>query len=632
MPKVEKIIGKAAVVIGVLFTIFQLYTASVRTLPGMEQRSIHLAFGLSLIFLLNPFFKKSNNKGLQLFGIMLSVVLALASIISCVYAFANWKEMAEVTRTIKPLRIDLIMGATLVLLLLLGTYRKLGVAMPLIALIFLLYARFGQIFPALLRHADVSFAKIISLGYMSTEGIFSSTLGVSSTQVYIFLLFGQLLEILGGGEFFLDLSNCAFGRLRGGPAKVAVFASALFGSISGSAVANVAGTGTITIPMMKKVGYSSKFSGAVVAVAATGGLIMPPVMGAAAFCMAETIGVSYWEVCMAATFPAILYYLAVYITVHFRAGSLGLEGLPESEIPDFKETMRRGGFVFIPPLLVLIIALAVFQISCGRACFYSCCLMVVLALLKKEMRAKLIHNIVPILYGTAKSSLTVIMACGCAGLVLLGLQSSGLILKLSNIMISLANGNLLILAFLIMITSIILGMGLPASACYVVLAILAAPSLVELGVPKMAAHLFVLYFGAMSAITPPVAMAAFAAGPIAEESSVKIGYAAWYIALPSFLIAFCMALQPELCLIGSASSIILTILFCLAGVSSMAIGLQGYVTYHLPIWRRVIWAVAGLLLIMPQLSTSLIGLAMVIVMIVSDKKILFAKKFAAQAN
>lgn len=630
MKKTESIINKVAIALGCILTIFQIFTASVRTLPGMEQRSIHLAFGLALVFLLNPVFKKSERKGFRIFGICLSVALAIAAMVSCFYAFFNWKDMAEVVRMIKPHRVDLIMGTILLALVLLGTYRKLGIAMPLIALIFLLYARYGQFWPALLRHADVPFPKIIALGYMSTEGIFSSTLGVSSTQVYIFLLFGQLLETLGGGEFFLNLANCAFGKLRGGPAKVAVFASALFGSISGSAVANVAGTGTITVPMMKKVGYTSRFSGAVVAVAATGGLIMPPVMGAAAFCMAETIGCSYWQVCVAAIFPALLYYLAVFITVDFRAGSLGLQGLPESEIPKFKDTMKDGGLIFLPPLIVLIVALAVFQISCGRACFYCCCLLVALALFKKDLREKLFHNIADILFGTAKSSLTVIMACACAGVVLLGLQSSGLILKISNIMISLANGNLIVLGILIMITSIILGMGLPASACYVVLAILAAPSLVQLGVPKMAAHLFVLYFGAMSAITPPVAMAAFAAGPIADESSVKIGYSAWYIALPSFLIAFCMILQPELCLIGNFGDIVVTIVFCIAGVTCMAIGLQGYVNYQLPIWRRIFWSIAGVLLIMPQLSTSLCGTAIAIVMVLTDKHIRLFKKNSVQ--
>ena len=346
--------------------------------------------------------------------------------------------------------------------------------------------------------------------------------------------------------------------------------------------------------------------------------------------MAETIGCSYWQVCVAAIFPALLYYLAVFITVDFRAGSLGLQGLPESEIPKFKDTMKDGGLVFLPPLIVLIVALAVFQISCGRACFYCCCLLVALALFKKDLREKLFHNIADILFGTAKSSLTVIMACACAGVVLLGLQSSGLILKISNIMISLANGNLIVLGILIMITSIILGMGLPASACYVVLAILAAPSLVQLGVPKMAAHLFVLYFGAMSAITPPVAMAAFAAGPIADESSVKIGYSAWYIALPSFLIAFCMILQPELCLIGNFGDIVVTIIFCIAGVTCMAIGLQGYVNYQLPIWRRIFWSIAGVLLIMPQLSTSLCGTAIAIVMVLTDKHIRLFKKNSVQ--
>lgn len=615
----QKITDKLVTVVAVAMCAFQLYTAFYMPFPGMQQRSIHLAFGLSLAFLIYPK-KRSENEILRNLSYILGIIMAVLTFIACLNVAFNWLDMNEPMRLIKPTMQDKVLGFLLIVLVLIGTVKVVGWAMPIIGLIFLAYAYFGAKIPfPLLRHAGVKLPKLISMGYMTTEGIFSSVLGVSTTQVFIFLMFGQLLESLGGSDFFLNWANSGFGRFRGGPAKVAIFGSALFGSISGSAVANVVGTGTITIPLMKRVGYKSDFAGAVESVASTGGLIMPPVMGAAAFIMADTLGVSYWEVCKAAVIPAILYYLALYVSVDLKAKQLNLKGLPKDEIPDGRELLKTQGWIYIPPLVILVFFLGVFQYPAYKACLYCCLLLIVLAMLKKEQRVILKKEWLSILVKTAKSSVTVVMACSCAGIILLGLQSSGLILKLSNILISLSNGNLALLLFLVMLGSLIMGMGLPASACYAILCILAAPAIVKLGVPPLAAHLFVLYFGSMSAITPPVALAAFAAAPIADESAVKIGFAAFKMAMPSFLIAFCLAIQPELVMIGTVTGIIFSAVICVTGVICMAIGLQGYLMEDENVVRRFLWIAAGVLLILPQIPLTVTGIALAVCLLGTEK-------------
>lgn len=635
--KLEKINEKLVILLGAALTLFQIYTAFYMPFTAMLQRSIHLGLGLGLVFLVysQKYLKKNegmSNTKKNLIYLAGFVFCAIALVTNLNIAF-NWLDMGDPMRLAFPLKSDLIMGCVLMLLVLWGTKMVTGWAMPIIAIFFLLYAYFGKYIPiGLFRHSGVKLPQLIAMGYMTTEGVFSSILGVSTNQVFIFLLFGQLLDSLGGCEFFLNLANSAFGKVRGGPAKMAIFGSALFGSISGSAVANVAAVGTITIPMMKKVGYKPKVAGAIESVASTGGLIMPPVMGAAAFIMADVLGISYWSVCKAAIFPAVLYYLALYIAVDLQARALNIKGLLPEEVPNFKKTLLNGGHIYILPLLVLVFVLAVLQYPADKSCLYCVILLVALSLTKKDLRKILKKEWLSILVKTAKGSLTVIMACACSGLILLALQTSGLVLKLSNILIALANGKLALLLVLVMIGSIILGMGLPASACYLILAILGAPAIVALGVPPVAAHMFVLYFGAMSAITPPVAMAAFAAAPIAGESASKIGFAAWKMALPSFLIAFCMALQPQLVMIGTWYEIIEVIFFCITGVFCLAIGIQGYMNQKVVPWRRIIWCIAGVLLIIPGIATSITGLILCVAMLITEKGFFDAIKAKRNKN
>lgn len=616
---IEKISDRVAGVLAATLTIFQIYTALYMPLPGMAQRAVHLGLGLAIVYLYYPK-NRPEKLGMRRLSYILGMVCAVLALTACLNVALNWGAMAKPMRLAIPGTSDKVFGVLLAILVLWGTRKVTGWAMPLIAIIFLGYAYFGSYMPGMFKHAGVKFGNLISMTYMCTEGIFSSILGVSTDQVFIFLLFGQLLETLGGSEFFLEWANSGFGKLRGGPAKVSIFGSALFGSISGSAVANVVGTGTITIPLMKKVGYDSAYAGAVESVASTGGLIMPPVMGAAAFIMADIVGITYWQVCLAALIPAILYYLALFVNVDLRARALNLQGIPKEELPNGKKLLKESGYIYLPPLVVLILVLGVLQYPAYRACIYCCILLLILAMTKKNLRQTLKREWYHILVKTAKSSMTVIMACACAGLILMSLQTSGLILKLSNILIAMADGKLWLLMILVMIGSLIMGMGLPASACYIILAILAAPSLVALGVPTIGAHLFVLYFGAMSAITPPVAMAAFAAAPIAKEGAAKIGIIAFKMALPAFLIAFCFGFQPELLMIGSWYSIAFVFINCVLGVVGMSVGIQGYINRSVNMPKRILWVVGGVLLILPQLPLTIAGYILVIVLYLSNRK------------
>lgn len=616
----KKINRAGVVVLSLAMIVFQLYTSAYQPFPGMLQRSVHLGLGLGVCFLVFPLIKKPKNEGQEKLAYILGFIFTIISLVCCLYVSVNWFEMSDPMRQIAPEQLDFVLGTIMFILVIISTTLVCGKAMPIIALIFCSYAMLGKYIPwAILRHPGVSYKQMISMGYLAQEGVFSSMLGVSTTQIFIFLVFGAMLSTLKGGDFFLNWANSGFGRARGGPAKVSVFGSALFGSISGSAVANVVGTGTITIPMMKRVGYNPEDAGAVEAVASTGGMIMPSVMGSASFLMAEITGCSYWEVCMMSLIPVILYYLTLYLAVDLKARRKNLHGLPESEIPNGMKLLKEAGWIYIPPLLLLLFLLSVLQISANKACLFTCVLLLVLSMLKPELRKRLKENWLEMLVDAVKSSLTVITACACAGMILLGLQTSGLITKMSNVLVFLSGDNLYLLLVLVMLGSIIVGMGLPATESYMLLAILAAPALIVLGVPKLVAHYYVLYFGNLSAITPPVAMAAFAAAPIAGASGAKIGFKAWKMALPLFLIGYCLALNPALCLVGTAPSIISITIFCLCGTISATIGFERFLVHEVSLWRGVLYVVAGIALIFPETISSIIGLALFVVLFVTEK-------------
>jgi len=507
--------------------------------------------------------------------------------------------------------LDLIFGAVTIFLVIESTRRIMGWALPIVALVFLLYGLVGHLLPGILAFPKIPVARIIAVNYIATDGIFGTPLGVSATFVFLFVLFGSFLQKVGGGEFFIDLAYSLFGRFRGGPAKIAVVASACFGTISGSGIANVAGTGQFTIPLMKRTGYQPAFAGAVEASASIGGQLMPPVMGAAAFIMAEILGIPYISICVAALLPAILYFLAIFIMVDFEAAKTGLKGLTKENLPNPRKILREAWYLFLP--IAILIYLLIIQISPMKAAFWSIIFMVGIEIIQQLIKKKRVdfQRIWEGLEAGALGMLIVATACACAGIVIGIVNVTGFGLKFSDFIIDLSHGSLPILLILTMLSSLVLGMGLPTVACYIILAIISAPALVEMGVMPLAAHLFIFYFGIIAAITPPVALAAYVGAGIAGANPMKTGFIACRLGLAAFLLPYMFIYGSAILMKGNPQDIILAAVSGTVGIWALAAGLQGYFWQCLAIWQRIILLIAAVLLIKPGLTTDLIGYCLV---------------------
>jgi len=593
--------------VAVSMSLFHLYTAGYMVFTAMVQRSVHLCFALTLIFLLYPALSQSPRMRVPL----TDWAFILLSMISCFYITINWEALSEAVRIAEPNTVDIALGIIATLLVLEATRRTAGIALPLVAIGFILYGFLGSYMPGILYHPGIPLNQFIGMNYLFSEGIFGVPLGVSASFVIIFIIFGGFLEESGGGKFFIDLACAFFGAVRGGPAKIAIISSGFFGTISGSAVANVVGTGTFTIPMMKRIGYRPHFAGAVEAVASTGGMIMPPVMGAAAFVMAEILGVSYISVCIAAALPAVLYYFSLFVFIDLEAAKTGLRGIPKEEKPLVKQVLRDGGHLLVPPVL-LVYLLAIVQWSPMKAGFCAIVATVALAMLRKNTRLN-VRKLVAALRKGATGALQVAAVCACAGIVISIVSITGLGLTFSSVLIQLAHGNLFLLLVLAMVASLILGMGLPATPCYIILAVLAAPAIVEMKISPLAAHLFVFYFGCISAITPPVAVAAYAGAAIAGSNPMRTGYTAWRLGLAAFIVPFMFIYGPPLIMVGTLSEIILASITSLIGVALLAASIQGFALIRLGPAERVFLFAAALLLIKPGWGTDLAGMVIALV-------------------
>lgn len=598
--------GKLVLIVAVSMSLFHLYTAGYMVFTAMVQRSIHLAFVLALIFLLFPATARSSRKSVPL----TDWALIALSTVACLYITVNWEALSEAVRIADPNAVDMVLGVVATLLVLEATRRTAGMALPLVAIGFILFGFIGPYLPGVLNHPGIPLNQFVGMNYLFSEGIFGVPLGVSATFVVIFIIFGGFLEESGGGRFFIDLACALFGAVRGGPAKIAILSSGFFGTISGSAVANVVGTGTFTIPMMKRIGYRPHFAGAVEAVASTGGMIMPPVMGAAAFIMAEILGVPYLKVCITAALPALLYYFSLFVFIDLEAARTGLKGIPRHEKPRIPQVLREGGHLLLPPVL-LVYLLAVVQWSAIKAGFFAVAATVVCAMLRKSTRLNG-RKLLAALRKGATGALQVAAVCACAGIVISIISITGLGLTFSSILINLAHGNLFLLLVLTMIASLILGMGLPATPCYIILAVLSAPAIVQMGISPMAAHLFVFYFGCISAITPPVAVAAYAGAAIAGSDPMRTGYTAWRLGLAAFIVPFMFIYGPPLILVGNLWEILQASVTSLIGVALLAASLQGFALMRLGAVERIFLFAAALLLIKPGWITDLIGIGMAI--------------------
>jgi TRAP transporter 4TM/12TM fusion protein len=592
------IIGTAVTVIALALGLFHIYTGGFRPLAAYEQRTIHLTLILVLVFLLRPY---KRGKGLSWLDVCLSAVAALAG------AYLYFESEEIMMRMGIPITLDIVVGAVLMLLVLEATRRVLGFAMPIIAAVFLLYGYFGHLAPQVVAHKGYDTERIVSQMSLAMEGIFGIPLGVSATFVILFIIFAAFLSECGAGQFFLDISMALFGRFRGGPAKVSVMSSSLFGTVSGSAVANVMVDGWLTIPLMKKIGFKAHVAGAIEAVNSTGGQIMPPVMGAAAFIMAEILAVPYIKICIAAAIPAILYYVACYFMIDFEALKSGIKGLPSAELPNAKEVFIHG-FFYLIPVIVLVYFLAVIMYTPMKSAIYAMAAAILVSFLKKSTRMNLIKVIKTLERGVL-SSLEVAMACACAGIIIGIFNLTGFGIRLSTILIAASQGILLVLLVLTMISSLILGMGLPTTACYIILAVLVAPAMVKMGVLPIAAHMFVFYFGIISAVTPPVAVAAYAGAGLANAPPGKTGYTAWRLAIAGFVLPYMFVYGPELLMVGSWPNIVLASVTSAVGVFLLAASVQGYLLRKAKLWERVVLFIAALLLIKPGIYTDLMGIA-----------------------
>ncbi|MDD6924403.1 MAG: TRAP transporter permease [Veillonellaceae bacterium] len=596
------VMAKIVAAIAIAFSIFQLYTAILGVLDAQLQRAIHLGFGMALVFLLYPSRKSWSRHKVHPIDVLLAIVGAATP----AYILIEYKEL--VLRAGLVTDVDFIVGLIGILLVIEATRRVVGLPMVCVVLFFLAYAFLGPYMPGALAHRGLTLEQLVSHLYYTTEGIFGIPLGVSATFIFLFILFGAYLESTGLGKFFIDLANAVAGWASGGPAKVAVLSSGLMGTISGSSVANVAGTGSFTIPMMKKLGYHKNFAGAVEAAASTGGQLMPPIMGAAAFLMAEFVGVPYLEIVKAAAIPAVLYFLGVWIGVHFEAKRNDLKGIPRSELPKFSVILKDRGHLAIP--LIAIIYLLVAGYTPMRAALFGILLSIVAACLRKSTRLTPMQIVQGLIDG-AKNVLGVLVACAAAGIVIGVVTKTGVGLKLASVLIDVAGGMLLPTMFFTMITSIVLGMGVPTTANYVITSTIAAPALVQMGVPVLAAHMFVFYFGIVADVTPPVALAAFAGSAISGGDPLRTGINASKLAIAAFIVPYVFVLAPVLLMIdATAGTLIMALVTAIVGMTGISASLIGFFVTKPTKLERIMLLIGGLLMLKPGMLTDIIGFLM----------------------
>jgi TRAP transporter 4TM/12TM fusion protein len=589
-------------VISVIFIAYHLYTARFGMPETIKHRAIHVGFILLLVWLYFPATSRSPKDRPSY------VDLGLAALTIGVIVFTIISRDAFLMRAGVATTANYVAGGLLILLILEACRRSVGWQLLALGVIFLLYAYVGKYIPGVFSHRGYTIQRIIYQMYLTGQGIFGIPIEVSSTFLIIFVVLASVLEKSGLGKLFNDLALGLGGRMVGGPAKVAVVASALIGTISGSAASNVATTGAFTIPLMKKTGYKPHFAGAVEAAASTGGQIMPPIMGSAAFIMAEFLGMKYIDIAAAAIIPALLYFASVFFQIDLRARSMGLKGMDRKDLPNVKETVFRYGHMIIP------IFVLVYLMISGRtplyAAFYTVIITVLLSWIRKETRINL-KGAKDIAVAASRSSLSIGVAMANAGFIIAVLAMTGIGAILADNIVLLSQGKLIIALILCMVVAIILGMGLPTSACYVIAASIAVPILTKMGVSPFQAHFFIFYYACLSTITPPVALAAYVGAGLAGAKSSQVGWTAFKLALAGFIVPFFFIYSPAMLLIAdSTSQIIFAAVTGLAGTALLAVGVEGYLTIKLPIWLRPVFLAAAFLLITPGLTTDLIGLGL----------------------
>lgn len=619
------------VIISVIFVVFQLYATLSGTIPAQILRATHLAFVQLLAFLLFPPTKHSRRDTLPWYDVVLGVLGA-----SCwLYIVINFDSL--VRRSGNNTVLDVIIGIIGILILFESCRRIVGLPIMIIAAVFIVFAFTGKYLPGFLHHRGYSLQRIVCHLFYNTEGIMGTPIGACSTFIFLFILFGALLEKTGIGHFFIDVCNAIAGGASGGPAKVAVLSSALLGTVSGSSVSNTVGSGSFTIPMMKKLGYKGEFAGAVEAAASTGGQLMPPIMGAAAFLMAESLGLPYITIVKAAIIPAILYFTGIFITVHLEAKKLGLKGLPKDQLPPFLPLILRKGYMILP--LVVII----FFLCSGKTAVFAALMGIVSCVLvglgvsisdlahgrKPSFGGK---DIVEVMCTAARNIISVAIACGMAGIIIGIVTLTGLGLRLGNGLVSLAHGQLFLTLVFTMLASIILGMGAPTTANYLITSTITAGAIIALGIQPLAAHMFAFYFGIIADVTPPVALAAIAGAAIAKAKPMKTAVNATKLAIGAFIIPYMFVYNSKMLMIDASILSIITIaLTAILGMFGISVALEGYgfnntgffynsdkpkgLIITLDVLERLLFAFAGLLCVIPEQKSDIFGICLLIILI-----------------
>lgn len=584
--------------LGIILTVFTIYTSATKPLEPTLQRGIILLIVIFIALLSNPLSSKFR---------IVDYLLAVAAFLSIGYLLLNWEELAYRAQY-EPVLMEIALGFAVVIVILELTRRGVGWPLTIVALVVIIYAKFGNYLPALFSHRGYSVSRLVANQYLTHEGVFGSLLGTVGTVVAPFVLFGAVLQFTGVGDLIIDAASIFASKSKGGPAKMAVIASGLFGTISGSSSANVMTTGCTTIPLMKNTGYEPNFAGAVEAAASTGGQIMPPVMGAAAFLMAYVTGIPYLTIAVAAIIPAVFYYAGIFIEVDLEARRIGLKPLGEQGRKIDGRNILGRLYLFLP--FALLIYLMAIMFSPAKAAFWATIATLILSGFKKETRLNL-NKAKEIIVDFYKGMKTVTLACATAGIVVGALNLTGATLRLTYAFVGVAQGNQLLLMLCVACLCIILGMGLPTPAAYAVAASFAAPALTQIGVSKLAAHLFVLYYASLSSITPPVALAAYAAASISGGSPLKTGFDACRIALVGFIVPFMFVFGPEL-LLGQVPMLlsIRAAATGIIGVLLLSIAVIGYFNKKVSILERLLYIAAAFLLINPGVYSDFIGLGL----------------------
>lgn len=607
--KIEPFWTKVILVVSVLFVGYHMVTAGIGIPEVYKHRAIHLGFLLGLAWLYFPARKGSPRGKPSAVDLGLFALTAVVTVLTVINRDAYLLRGGVLATS------DYIVGTIVMVLVLEATRRTVGGQMLWISVICLVYMWAGPYIPGVFSHRGQSVKRIIQAIYSGGEGIFGMPLGVSSTYLIIFVILAAILDKSGLGKLFNDIALGVGGRFSGGPAKVSVVASALAGTISGSAASNVATTGAFTIPLMKKIGYQPTFAGAVEAAASTGGQIMPPIMGSAAFIMAEYLGIPYLTIAVAGIIPALLYFASVYFQVDLRAKSLGLRGLDKSEMPDVKKTVLRYGQMILP-MIVLI-----YLMGQGRtplySAFYAVCLTIILSWFRKETRI-LLPEMKTVAVTSARTSVAIGVSMAAAGFMIAAFASTGLGIVLADSIVAISGGNLMIVLILTMLVAIVLGLGLPTSACYVITASICAPILIKVGLSPFLAHFFVFYYSCLSTVTPPIALAAYVAAGLANANTDKVGWMAFRLALAGFIVPFFFIYSPAMVLMGADGtmltapwlSVVISVVSGLIGTWFLAASVEGYLMIKYPNWLRVPLFVAALCLIDPRVLTSAIGLVL----------------------